>query len=91
MKVQLYICPTPGCDNYYGSSGMPADLEDRHTGPKTEDRHQVPLKDSRVGVAGMRHSRAECPTCRVQGKYVDRVLVTVDAPKPSAVETAAAA
>lgn len=73
MRIQVYVCPTDGCGNYYGTSGMP-DLSKQYTGPKTEDRFQVPLEQSRVGVAGKRHSRAECPDCRQNGIYVDREL-----------------
>lgn len=79
MQIKVYVCPTDGCQNYYGASGMP-DLSEEHTGPKTEDRHQVPLDQSRVGVAGMRHSRAECPDCRQNGVYVDRELRTIVLP-----------
>lgn len=53
------------------------ELHKEHTGPKTEDRHQVPVEQSRVGEPGMRHSRAECPDCRQRGIYVDRELLTV--------------
>ena len=72
--IAFYACPTPGCGNYFGHNDM-GELEKAHTGPKTEDRHQISAEDSRVGEAGMRHSRAECPACRTKGIYVDRVRV----------------
>lgn len=74
MDIEVYACPTDGCPDYYGTTGMKP-LENLHTGPKTEDRHQVSVKASRVGVAGRRHSRAECPSCRSRGVYVDRIRV----------------
>lgn len=83
MEIEVYVCPTPGCGNYYGAKGMPV-LEDHHTGPKTEDRHQIPAADSRVGVMGMRHNRAECPDCRIRGTYVQRQRVTVAVEVPTA-------
>lgn len=76
MKIQVYVCPTDGCMNYYGTSDMP-DLTEEYTGPKTENRSQVPADQSRVGIAGARHSRAECPDCRQRGVYVDRELLTI--------------
>lgn len=73
MVIEVYLCPTPGCGSYYGASNTP-DLTKELTGPKTEDRHQIIASASRVGVAGKRHSRAECPDCRLRGVHVDRVL-----------------
>lgn len=72
MKVSLYICPTKGCGNYYGSSGMP-DMEQAMTGVRTENRHEY----ERVHGTPWSHNRAECPDCRDRGIKVQRKLVTV--------------
>lgn len=78
MKLLIYVCPT-GCGNYYGTSGMP-DLSVALTGAKTEDKANISVEESRVGVQGMRHTRAECPDCRQQGKFVERKLIEIDVP-----------
>lgn len=75
--MRVYVCPSPGCGDYFGHSGIAPDLSSHPTGPKTEDRHQVTKDASRVGVAGKRHSRAECPSCRERGIFVERQLVDV--------------
>jgi hypothetical protein len=61
-RVEVYVCPTPGCGNFYGSSDMPA-LEAEFTGPKTEDGSALEMKTG----SRFRHSRAECPDCRLKG------------------------
>jgi hypothetical protein len=77
MRVQLYICPTPGCPSYYGHDNMP-DLAGSMTGPKTEDREAL----RQATGSPWRHNRAACPTCRLRGVEVDRVLVEMEVPKP---------
>lgn len=81
VEAEIYVCPR--CLGYYGASGMPL-LEDAGTGPKTEDRHIISKELSRFkeGVAGLRHSRAECPDCRLQGVYIERVRVVARASVP---------
>lgn len=76
--LRVYVCPTPGCGDYFGHSGIPADLARHGTGPKTEDRHIVSAEDSRMGKAGIRHSRAECPSCRERGIFVERQCVELE-------------
>lgn len=75
-QIHVYVCPTEGCGNYYGTSSMP-DLDKEYTGPKTEDRHQVPASQSPLGIVGVRHTRAECPDCRQRGIRVDRRLCSI--------------
>jgi hypothetical protein len=72
--LRVYVCPTLGCGDYYGVPDM-EDLTTRLTGPKTEDRHIISKEESRVGIAGKRHTRAECPSCRERGEFVQRELV----------------
>jgi hypothetical protein len=74
--VTLYVCPTPDCPDYYGSTYMP-ELEKLWTGPKAEDRHQEGISVHEHAPPGMRHTRAECPTCRRGGRYVERVRRSV--------------
>lgn len=79
MQVTIYVCPTEGCGNYYGSNTMPP-LEECWTGPKTEDRHNVHYPGT---PPGKRHTRAECPDCRTRGRgSVQRVPVTLTIPQP---------
>ena len=70
LKVAVYVCPTPGCGNYYGASTM-GDLGKQFTGPKVEDRAGL----ARATGSEMRHTRAECPDCRQRGLAVERKLV----------------
>jgi hypothetical protein len=51
--IRVYCCPNESCSNYYGSSGMPAKLEDvKNMAPNTaRDRGEV------------RSTRATCPDC----------------------------
>jgi hypothetical protein len=79
VEVKVYVCPTEGCTNYYGASNM-GDLSLQYTGVKREDKHLLPAEDSRVGVEGMRHNRAECPDCRQRGVFVERELRTIRLP-----------
>jgi hypothetical protein len=58
VQVAVWVCPTPGCGNWYGSSsaGDLARAENRapNGGPVTS-------------------TRDECPDCKVRGKRVRRV------------------
>lgn len=76
--IEFYICPTPGCPDYFGSSTMPS-LETAWTGPKAEDRGILAVNTG----SPHRHNRAECPTCRTQGRSVQRMRmrITVGVPK----------
>lgn len=78
LYAYLYVCPTPGCGDYYGSSQMP-DLGAEFTGPKCEDRGAL---EARTG-SPYRHSRAACPSCRLRGVAVERALVRVAVPVPA--------
>jgi hypothetical protein len=69
-RIEVYVCPTPDCPDFYGAAGQ-NDLHERFTGPKAEDR--AALRES-TGSSN-RHSRAQCPTCRQRGIQVERVLV----------------
>jgi hypothetical protein len=58
VQVAVWVCPTPGCGNWYGSSSA-GDLARAETrapngGPVTS-------------------TRDECPSCRGRGKRVRRV------------------
>jgi hypothetical protein len=77
--VELYVCPTPDCPDYYGVPGMP-NLHQEFTGPKIEDRAALELS---TGYQ-VRHTRAECPTCRGRGRQVERVLVRAAVEVPAA-------
>lgn len=72
--ITVYVCPTPGCPDYFGSSGMPK-LEDKLTGVYTEIRHSVQVEGL---PPGMKHNRANCPTCRQAGRDVDRVPIRLN-------------
>jgi len=90
--VTLYVCPTPGCPDYYGD-GSTADLANQYTGSKVENKGAEPLHtgpDGRTLPRGIKHTRANCPTCRAKGLSVERALctTTVLVPRP---ETPAAA
>lgn len=76
-KINVYVCPTPNCGNYYGVAGMP-NLSREFTGPKVEDRAHL---EEATG-SQMRHTRAECPDCRANGIFVERVLVAMIAVVP---------
>ncbi len=67
MQVKLWVCPTDGCTNYYGSSSM-GDLTevvakvDNNFTPRPKESH---------------HTRAQCPDCRTNGIRVERELLTI--------------
>lgn len=73
VPIRVYVCPTPGCGNYFGASGMP-DLTTAMTGVRTENRHEY----EQAHGTKWRHNRAECPDCRANGKEVQRKLVQVN-------------
>lgn len=76
-EIQVYICPTPGCGDYYGSGNMP-DLGTSWNGPKLEDQG---VKELREG-SRYTNNRQSCPSCRLRGVDVQRVLMAlaVDVP-----------
>lgn len=78
MKIAVYVCPTIGCGNYYGTNGMP-NLHEQFTGAKVEDRSA--LRDA--SGSPYRHSRAACPDCRSRGIKVERQLVNVHIATPA--------
>lgn len=70
--LEFFVCPTPGCDDYFGHNGM-KDLGAIFTGPKIEDRPEL----QRTTGSTMRHSRAECPSCRERDHIqVERVRMS---------------
>lgn len=71
VEVGVYVCPTPGCGNYYGSSSM-TDLAKAKIEPPVDN------KDSYRKAHGgdtVKFTRDECPDCRQRGKSVPRQLV----------------
>lgn len=79
VNIQVYVCPTPGCGNYYGTKSIEQlNLRDQFTGPRIEDRA------THVQSHGTeyRHSRAECPDCRQRGVKVERALVFMEVELP---------
>lgn len=77
--VGFYLCPTPGCGNYYGSSSM-VDLSKEVALGRPED-HVPANNPGRIA----RHTRAECPDCRARGQRVERVLVATHVALPGPV------
>lgn len=68
--VRVYVCPTPHCGDYFGTGTM-EDLTKIFTGPKTEDKPNLLEKTG----SDARHTRAACPSCRVRGTHVERILM----------------
>jgi hypothetical protein len=69
--VLIYVCPTEGCNNYYGASSMP-DLSKEKVFPSTANGGMhVPA----------RFTRDECPDCRQNGKSVKRLRKAVIIPE----------
>lgn len=65
--MRLYICPTPGCGNYFGSSSMP--------NLATSQNHaHAPWSASNAGEYRAVGTRDECPDCKAQGRTVRREL-----------------
>lgn len=93
-KVSLWVCPTPGCPDFYGD-GRDVDLGTQLTGSKTENKHSEPIHrgpDGQDLPRGFKHTCAQCPTCRAAGRPPsERVLCTttvlvplLTAPEPAA-------
>lgn len=61
--MRLYICPAPGCGNYYGSSSMPdlATAQNRAHNPRS-------------GEYAITGTRDECPDCKARGRTVRREM-----------------
>lgn len=70
-RIAVYVCPTEGCPDYFGSGGMPV-LEDAVVGQSTANFEPRPKAEW--------HSRASCPTCRASGKSVERIRVELFVP-----------
>lgn len=72
----IYVCPTPGCDNFFGAPDFRPDRQD--LSQPQEARSQTD------GHRYQTHARSECPDCRLKGKKVDRVPYIVTAVLPLA-------
>lgn len=68
MSIIVYVCPTPGCGNYFGSSNS-GDLSTQVVAQK--GANYEPRDPSRW------HARSACPDCRQRGKSVEREKVVV--------------
>lgn len=71
MIIRIYVCPTPGCGNYYGSKSM----TDR---PLSEELRQGRVEDKEMWSTDriLKGSRADCPDCAAHGLgNVERQLV----------------
>ena len=53
MRIKVWVCPTAGCGNYYGSSSE-RDLSKEVTGHRGMNGERWPDRG---------HSRAQCPDC----------------------------
>lgn len=79
VTLHVWVCPTKGCGNFYGSSSDQP-LTEQFTGPKVEDRAELERKTG----SPWKHNRAECPDCRAKGMKVQRARVAVQAALPEA-------
>lgn len=79
INIEVYVCPTPGCGNYYGASGIERlPLGDEFTGPRMEDKAAHEINHG----SQFRHSRAACPDCRQRGVAVERALIRMEVRLP---------
>jgi hypothetical protein len=62
VRVVLWVCPTPGCGNYYASSSA-GELD-------TEWNHDAKGKPT--------SARAQCPDCNRRGTRVNRHRVELE-------------
>jgi hypothetical protein len=75
MEVKVWVCPTDGCGNYYGSSSQ------AHLDLTNEINHESSMlhsKDSSPANPRVVGNRGICPDCRSRGQEVQRERVTVD-------------
>lgn len=68
--VEVYVCPMPGCPDYFGSTSMPKLEEVMNL--KSDMTHTASYNPAKADE-DVTHSRSECPTCRRGGKQVERV------------------
>jgi hypothetical protein len=61
VHATIWICPTPGCGNYYAASSA-GDLAESYNLDKNGQRT---------------FRRADCPDCRIRGRTVTRVAVDI--------------
>lgn len=79
VTIQVYVCPTKGCGNYYGTKSIESlDLHNQFTRPRVEDRAAY----EQAHGTQYRHTRAECPDCRQRGVKVERALVFIEVNLP---------
>lgn len=83
MRIKIWVCPTEGCGNYFGSSST-GDLN-VPAPPRTEDRAPIAKEMGRP----YRHTRANCPDCRRRGVDAERVPTTLNIEVPAATPVAA--
>jgi hypothetical protein len=71
-ELDFYVCPLPDCPDYFGSVNMPPLERKMNRG-----------MGANGDVIGRSFPRADCPTCRVQGRQTTRlrVRVVVDVPE----------
>lgn len=72
MDLTVWVCPTEGCYDYFGSSSA-GDLRREKTYPRAEGTFEYER------VHGQRYvcTRATCPSCRQRGLEVERIPHTV--------------
>ncbi len=73
MLIALYVCPTPGCGDYYGATGM-GDLGAKQN-LVSDMKHTV--KSDPFAHPEVVSTRATCQTCRARGMDVTRVLCSL--------------
>jgi hypothetical protein len=81
VHIIMYICPTPGCGNYYAAPMFRPD--------RTPDLEKSQTRTVE-GVKSVIWPRTECPDCRQKNKHVLRVayLVTGVVPLKSVIAQA---
>lgn len=67
MRLCVWVCPNPGCGNYYGASGA-GDLSKR----LNQDAKGNPT-----------FARSICPDCREHGHMVERIPLSIEVTVPS--------
>lgn len=73
IEIVAWMCPTPGCGNYYGASDAP-DLSTEWTGARGLNFEPTPAAA---------HTRAQCPDCKARGVEVERVPVRTTVRRPA--------
>lgn len=74
MIIEVWVCPTPGCGDYYGAAGAGDLSQSRNL--VSDMKHTV--KSDPFAHPEVVSTRATCQACRARGVDVERQRVVIN-------------